>query len=264
MPVRALAVLDRGKNDPAQRVHEFRRLMKAWRAVLRLAPAGLAEEARAVRDGAAGLRRCFGTARDATVIAGVLGALYRGPSPEDEARAAAGAMLLEREGFVRAELARLSGEMAGWSVADETGGFLVRAFRRGYRRVRRRAGRDPRRMGLPRLHDWRTAVVDWGYQLGFFTPAEPGWLGPQARAAERLRGRLGKAVDLDMARAYLAAEPPADGGERLAREIGRRIARQRRRAAKLAGRLLDPRPGRVGARLREGLAHRPPRRVGFA
>lgn len=264
MPARALAVLDRDDRDPAGRIHEFRRLMKAWRALLKLAPAGLAEEEQAVRWGVARLRRGFGMARDAVVIARVLGTLGPDHASQDDAQAAAEALLREQGDAVRAELRRLSDEMARWSLSDETGGFLTRTFRDSYRRARRRTRRDPRRMNLKCLHGWRTMVVDLGYQLRFFQPADPVRLRPQVERAERLRSRLGNVIDLDMARAYLAERPPTEDGERLADEISRRIARQRRKAAKLARRLFDRRPKRVSARLREAIGLHSPRRVSFA
>lgn len=261
MPVHAQAVLDRYDDGPARRIHEFRRLMKAWRALLKLAPPGLAEEENAVRAGAARLRRGFGMARDKAVIAKVLGTLAPEQPSQDDAQAVAETLLREQGDAVRAELQRLSGEMEGWSLTDEAGGFLVRAFRRSYRQARRQARRDPRRMKLKRLHGWRTMIVDLGYQLSFFQPADAPRFRQQAEVAERLRAHLGNAIDLDMVRAYLAESPWTGDGERLANEIARRIARHRRKAAKLAERLLERRPVRVGAHLREAMGRHTPRRI---
>lgn len=267
VPDRALAALDRHNDDPGRQVHEFRRLMKAWRALLKLAPARLAEQAHAVRSAAGSLRRGFGMARDTAVIAKVLGKLCPGQVREDDTEAVA-RLVRDQGEAVRAELRRLSAEMAGWSLADETGEFLARAFRRSYRRARREAQGNPRRMSIESLHGWRTAVVDLGYQLSFFAPADPARLRHQAKEAERLRGRLGNAIDLDMAGSYLAEEPAPDSGgassEWLVHEISRKIARQRRRAAKLAERLLERRPKRASADLREAMAQHPPRRVSLA
>jgi len=119
-------------------------------------------------------------------------------------------------------------------------------------------------MGIERLHDWRSAVVDLSCQLGFLAPAESAGLRRQAVLAERLRSRLGRAIDLDMARTYLAAGAGMAAGERLAQEIERRIVRQRRRAAKLADRLLARRPGRLRDRLGDAMRRHPPGRAGLA
>ncbi|CAM5769661.1 CHAD domain-containing protein [Bosea minatitlanensis] len=267
MPLRALDRLARDGIAPEQTIHEFRRLMKAWRALLKLAPAGLSQQARAVRAAAGRLRRGFGPSRDRAVIAGVLRKLCPQRLPPDDAEAAAaaaGALLREQGEAVRTELRRLSAAMAEWSLADETGDFLVRACGRSYRRARRRARKDARRMSIERLHDFRSAVVDLGCQLGFLAPAESAGLRRQAALAERLRSRLGRAIDLDMARTCLAAEAGMADGGRLMREIERRIARQRRRASKLADRLLARRPGRVRARLAAALGRHPPGRASFA
>lgn len=267
MPGRALAVLDRPDDDPGWQVHEFRRLMKAWRALLKLAPAGLAGEGRAIRASVGRLRRGFGGARDSAVIARVLGKLSpdRVPKGDAEAAMAAAAALLRDQGdAVRAELRRLTAAMTGWSLANETGEFLARAFGQSYRRARRQARENPRRMSGEHLHDWRTMIVDLSYQLGFFAPANPAQLRRQTAMAERLRSRIGTAIDLDMVRAHLAKEASPTSGERLAHEIERKVARQRRKAKKLAGRLLARRPRRERADLATALGHRPPRRVSFA
>lgn len=262
-PARALAVLDRREEDPGRTIHEFRRLMKAWRALLKLAPAELAEEGKAVRGAVGGLRRGFGIARDTAVVAKVLSALCPDHASEDDAQDAAAVLLAEQGDAVRDELRRLSAEMARWSVSDETGDFLVRAFRRSYRLARRHGRRDPRRMDAEHLHEWRSMIVDLSYQLSFFAPADPAGLGQQAKAAERLRSRLGNAIDLGMVRAHLAERPALDGVDALAQEIPRKIAKQRRKAAKLAKRLLARRPRRAGADLREAMERRPPRRTSF-
>lgn len=267
MPDRALAVLDRHEDGPEQRIHQFRRVMKAWRALLKLAPAALAGEGRAIRADAGRLRRGFGTARDTAVIAKVLGKLCPDHARMDDAEAAAAAaadLLRDRADAVRIELRRLSAEMERWSLADEAGDFLARAFRRSYRRARRHARSDPRRMSVEHLHDWRTAIVDLSYQLSFFAPADPARLRGRAAMAERLRSRIGNAIDLDMTRSYLAEGAAVDDGKRLAHAIDRKIAKQRRRAAKEAGRLLARRPRRARAELSEAMQRHPPRRVSFA
>jgi CHAD domain-containing protein len=237
--------------------------MKAWRALLKLAPAELAEEGKAVRGAVGGLRRGFGIARDTAVVAKVLSALCPDHASEDDAQDAAAVLLAEQGDAVRDELRRLSAEMARWSVSNETGDFLVRAFRRSYRLARRHGRRDPRRMDAEHLHDWRSMIVDLSYQLSFFAPADPARLGRLAKAAERLRSRLGNAIDLGMVRAHLAERPALDGLDALAQEIPRKIAKQCRKAAKLAKRLLARRPRRAGADLREAMEHRPPRRTSF-
>ena len=265
MPGRALVVLAR-HDDPGRQIHEFRRLMKAWRALLKLAPSGLAEEGKAIRACVGRLRRGFGLARDSAVIAKILGKLCPDRVPKDDAKAAAAAaaaLLRDQGDAVRTELRRLSAAMTDWSLADETDDFLARAFRRNYRRARRQARENPRRMSVEHLHDWRTMIVDLSYQLSFFATTRHALLRRQAEMAERLRSRVGNAIDLDMARAHLAKEAPSNGGKRLAHEIERQEARQRRRAVKLASRLLARRPRREHTDLAMALERHPPRRVKF-
>jgi CHAD domain-containing protein len=264
MPGRGRLMLDRKGSSPEKRIHDFRRVMKAWRALLKLAPVELADEAKALRAQVGHLRRGFGAARDASVVARTLDAVLPDCSPTNEAPVDASELLRQQCDTIREELERLAGAMAGWSVAAESGGFLVSAFKRSYRRARRRARRDPRRMGLKRLHAWRTVIVDLGYQLSFFQPADPARLGPQAETAEQLRAQLGSVVDLDMARTQLPAAVSKRRREQAVREIDRSIARQRRAAARIARRLLERRPKLVCARLAEAMARRKPRRIRLA
>ncbi|WP_291665969.1 CHAD domain-containing protein [Bosea sp. (in: a-proteobacteria)] len=260
IPERALGVLDR-PDEPGRRIHDFRRLMKAWRALLRLAPAALAEEARAVRREAGRLRRRFGVARDADVVARILRKLCPARGKQPQGQDAAGELLRGQRDSARRALRRLSERVAGWSLPDHADDFLTPAFRRSYRKARRQAGGDPRQMDVESLHGWRTRIVDLGYQLSFLSPADPGRLTRLARRAERLRGRLGEVIDLNLVSRHLAEQPPPESGSWLEHEIERRTVRQRRRAAKLAARLFARRPRRVGAELQEAISRRPPRRI---
>jgi CHAD domain-containing protein len=264
VPSRALRLLDRMERNPEKRIHDFRRLMKAWRSLLKLAPAALAEEAKALRGEIKQLRQNFGAARDATVVAKTLEEVLPGHvNGADTQPPPAAPVLREELTAVRARLDRLSAEMERWSVSAEGGGFLLAAFKRTYRKARRRARRDVTEMGLKRLHAWRTAVIDLGYQLSFFKPADPETIEPQEGAAERLRSQLGTVVDLDMAREHLADAVKAKRREGAEREIDRSIVKRRRKAARIADGLLGERPKIVCAQLAEGLARREPRRIRF-
>ncbi|RDJ22859.1 CHAD domain-containing protein [Bosea caraganae] len=263
VPSRASRLLDRTERSPEKRIHDFRRLMKAWRSLLKLAPAALAGEARALRGEIKLLRQNFGEARDATVVAKTLEEVLPGRVNAAEASPPAAPVPREELAAVRATLDQLSAEMERWSVASEGGGFLLAAFKRTYRKARRRARHDVTEMGLKRLHAWRTAVIDLGYQLSFFKPADPAKLEPQEGAAERLRSHLGTVVDLDMAREHLSDAVPAKRREGAEREIARSIVKRRRKAARIADSLLDERPKTMCAHLAEGLASRGPRRIRF-
>jgi CHAD domain-containing protein len=278
VPRRALRLINDARAEPEQQVHAFRRLMKAWRSLLKLAPDSLADEARMMRAEIRTLRQDFGAARDAVVLARTLedalgkSLFERLPKPEGEAGApAAPSDLRQRLDAARIKLGRLSVEMARWSVAGEGGAFLLKGFERSCRKTRRRLHRDPLRMSLKRLHASRTAVVDLGYQLQFFRPAEAEGLAPRGKLAERLRSQLGAVVDLDLAQRHLMTLMPAGHGakaeykraghKKAEHRIARRIVKRRGKAARLARRLLDERPKTLRARLGEMMALREPRRV---
>ncbi|AOO81703.1 CHAD domain-containing protein [Bosea vaviloviae] len=272
MPKRALRLINDARAEPEKQVHAFRRLMKAWRSLLKLAPDSLAEEARAVRAEIRALRRDFGAARDAVVLARTLedalgkSLFERLPKPEGEAGSPAPSDLRPRLEAARIKLGRLSVEMARWSVAGEGGAFLLKGFERSCRKTRRRLHRDPLRMSLKRLHASRTAIVDLAYQLQFFRPAKVAGPALRGELAERLRSHLGAVVDLDLAHRYLNTLMPAGrrakaGHKKAEHRIARRIVKRRGKAARLAHRLLDEQPKTLRARLGEMMALREPRRV---
>ncbi|WP_103717981.1 CHAD domain-containing protein [Bosea psychrotolerans] len=278
MPKHALRLIDDAQADPEKQVHAFRRLMKAWRSLLKLAPDSLAQDARIMRAEIRALRRDFGAARDAVVLARTLqdalgtSLFQRLPKPEGEAVSPAALPDLRQQlEAARIKLNRLSAEMARWSVAGEGGAFLLKGFERSCRKTRRRLQRDPLRMSLKRLHASRTAVVDLGYQLQFFRPTEAAELALRGELVERLRSHFGAVVDLDLARRHLdTLVPTAHGGKakhktaeqkKAEHRIARRIARRRGKAARLARRLLDERPKALRARLGEMLAMTEPRQV---
>lgn len=258
MPAEAMALIEDAAQEPDRRIHAFRRLMKAWRALLRLAPDALADEARALRAEVGELRRTFGASRDAAVVAGTLRRFLPEQANPPGVEPRSDPLPLD---VVRGRLEDLTAMMERWTVARAEGDFLLAGFRRTYRRARRSLRDDPREMSIGRLHAWRTAVVDLGYQLGFFAPADPARLKPRRADAERLRSHLGTIVDLDMARGHLAGTLPARRRRQVEKKIGRGIATGRRKAERIAERLLDKRPRVICARLAGGMARRQPRRV---
>jgi CHAD domain-containing protein len=264
MPKQARRLLEDGQPDADMRIHAFRRLMKAWRALLKLAPKALADEARMVRSEVKGLRQSFGAVRDATVVAKALGKMLPQSAGEVDAPADTLKPSQQQLEAVRAKLAWLSTEMARWSVAGEGGSFLLTGFRRVCRKARRRLEGDPRRMSMKRLHAWRTAIIDLGYQIDFFQPADPAGLKPRAEATERLRAHLGMVIDLNMAREHLSETVRAKRRRKAERQIEKSITKQRAKAAAIADRLLDPPPRIMATQLATMLAAHEPRRVRFA
>lgn len=261
MPLHGRRLLDRLENDPAKGIHDFRRLMKAWRSLLKLSPAALDQESAQLRADIKRLRQNFGATRDAAVVARTLQELL----PAERGR------LLELPPdpmpppdtivSMQTELDRLAARMEEWSVAGERGGFLLAAFRRSYRKARRAARRDPRRMSLKHLHAWRTRIIDLGYQLSFFQPADPGHYKEQIEAAERLRTHLGAVVDLDLAERQLAETAATKPVRKVRKKLRRRAGKQRGKAAGMVGDVLETRPKAVSAHLAEAMVAHAPRRI---
>ena len=261
MPLHGRRLLDRLENDPAKGIHDFRRLMKAWRSLLKLSPAALEQDSAQLRADIKRLRQNFGATRDAAVVARTLQELLPGergrllePPPDPMP-------LPETIVSMQTELDRLAARMEEWSVAGDRGVFLLAAFRRSYRKARRAARRDPRRMSLKHLHAWRTRIIDLGYQLSFFQPADPGHYKEQIEAVERLRTHLGAVVDLDLAERQLAETAAIKPLRKVRKKLRRRAGKQRGKAAGMVEPVLDTRPKAVCAHLAEAMVAHAPRRI---
>lgn len=245
--------------DPVEMVHDARKAMKEYRALLRLVPG---ERARAARRQTAEVARALSGARDRAAAAEALDILEAGglviacdagdaravigsdaPQPGETGghRAALG-------GFLVAAREALAGELGADAAAADVGAGL----RKAYRKARRAAMDTPEH-----LHETRKGVVTHRYQMSFLEGAF-GRGGKRARKAQRLRDLLGAHQDIEILRPMLhaAAPPLAEGAlERLDLAMNRAQKRLRKKARRAHGALFRRRPSRFAARYRKALAH---------
>jgi len=259
----ARAALADPKQPTAEAVHDFRRHMKRWRALLRLLGPILGTDGRALRDEARDLARALGGARDAQSALDALDDLVGHGDLSQRSLAP----LRSRIEALRqnAETNTLNGEMrlrltraldkaaAGvqlWPLQSLTFSNVAERLTCGYRAARNAL---PERFsdadGLE-LHELRKRIVAHRHQMEIVAPLwrrfGKMWIGE----AQRLRDRLGKHQDLLLlTRMTEPGEPLARWQARLKPAIEERASDHIRAARRLARRLFVDKPKAFRRRL---------------
>ena len=257
MLAEARAVLeDQQRPDPVA-VHDYRKAMKRWRALLRLLEPFLGDDGRRLRSEARDSARELAGARDAQSAIEALADLADegGLSPRtigsirarlDEIRLSAEAATLTQA--VRARLI-VALEAAGtavalWPLDQITFAELARELCKTYRRARKDAPQGDWRLVEPDvLHDLRRRVVAHRYQMELTEPLWPKFGRLWVAEAQRLRDRLGAFQDLSVLAGFTATHQPlAPWRSRLMPLINARRATHAKAAQRIAGRLFAERP----------------------
>lgn len=218
--------------DPVEMVHDARKAMKQYRALLRLIPG---DEAKAERRRTAEVARQLSGARDQVAARDALDVMAQGgfllACDQTDAEAVLGDDAAEDGGEHRATLggflvsarAALAETLAAQAREADVAKGLVKA----YRHARRAPFDTPEAM-----HEARKRVVTHRYQMSFLAEAF-GHGAKRARAAQRLRDLLGAYQDIETLRPMLdaAGEALAEGTrERLGLAMDRAQKRLRKRA----------------------------------
>jgi CHAD domain-containing protein len=256
------AITDPAKPD-AEAVHDFRRAMKRWRAMLRLLEPFVGYEARTLRDEARDLARALTGARNAQSALDALADLAKHElalSP----RSIAG--LKHRIEAVRtAAETTLGGEMrARLAAALDAAETLVERWplhllvfdnvadglTRFYRNARDMIPEDWQAADAEELHELRKLVVIHRYQMDIVEPLWPRFARMWTGEAQRLRDRLGRHQDMLMLESLTGLRQPlARWRSRLAPTIAERRAAHVAGAARLAERLFVEKPNTFRRRL---------------
>jgi CHAD domain-containing protein len=254
----ARAALEHDKSD-AIAVHDYRKAMKRWRAVLRLLEPFLGDEARRLRVAARNLARELAGARDAQAAMEALEDIAEQPqaalSPRSlvtiRARLDAlrkGAEAASVTQAMRARLIVALDELAPaidtWALDKLTFSELAGELTRTYRRMRKDAPHEDWRSVPPEvLHDLRRRVVAHRYQMELVEPLWPKFGRLWVAEAQRLRDRLGAHQDLSMLLAFTAPHQPlAPWRARLTPLIAERQAAHAKASSRIAGRMLAEKP----------------------
>lgn len=238
-------------------VHEVRKALKRWRALLRLLGRPLGEQADQMRSEARELMRAIAGARDAQSSLDALADLHKSDLRFSKTSAET---IRERLTGLRdkAESASFTKEMRGrlsryfdyatlslerWPLKALDFDTVVDGLTSTYRRARQLVPDSWSDSDPEHLHDLRRRVVEHRHQMDLVEPLWPRLGKVWAEEAQRLRNRLGACQDLAMLANYTAPhEPLAPWRSRLAPLIESRRAVHLKSAQRLAGRLFAEKP----------------------
>ena len=241
----------------AEAVHEVRKALKRWRALLRLLAHPLGEQADQMRAEARELMRALSTARDAQSSLDALADLRKAELPFSPTSMETISQRLttikdtaEQAGFTKDMRDRLSRyldyatlSLERWPLAAINFNIVADGLIATYRRARQLVPDNWAEADAEHLHDLRRRVVEHRHQMDLMEPLWPRLGQVWAEEAQRLRNRLGACQDLAVF-AGLAAphQPLAPWRSRLAPVIEARRAAHLKSAARLAGRLFAEKP----------------------
>ena len=241
----------------AEAVHDVRKALKRWRALLRLLAHPLGEPADQMRAEARELMRALAGARDAQSALDALADLRKTDLPFSPTsmetisqRLTAIKDAAEQTGFSKDMRDRLSRyldyatlSLERWPLAainfDTVADGLIATYRRG----RQLLPENWAEADAEHLHDLRRRVVEHGHQMGLIEPLWPRLGKLWAEEAQRLRNRLGACQDMAVFSGLTAPHQPlAPWRSRLAPVIEARRTSHLKTAARLAGRLFAEKP----------------------
>jgi CHAD domain-containing protein len=260
----ARAVLGDTKKAGAAAVHDYRKAMKRWRALLRLLEPILGEHAQRLRHEARDFARDLSGARDAKSAIEALDDLIKaeaGLSPRtiasirgrlDAVRRNAEATTLrsaKRKQLIAA-LDRGIAAIATWRLEKLSFAELARELAKTYQKMREDSPKDWPAAEPDVLHDLRSVVVAHRYQMELIEPLWPKFGELWVAETQRLRDRLGAFQDLSVLEGFTKPHAAlAPWRSRLVPLIRARRATHAKAAQRIAARLLAERPKAFRRRL---------------
>ena len=250
------ALTDSELSEP-EAVHEVRKALKRWRALLRLLASPLGEQADQLRTEARELMRAVAGARDAQSALDALADLRKSDLPfsatsaetirarltelRDEAGATSFTKGLRERISRYLDYATLSLER--WPLKAIDFDTVTDGLISTYRRARQLVPDGWSEAEAEHLHDLRRRVVEHRHQMDLVEPLWPRLGRVWAEEAQRLRNQLGSCQDLAVLTAFTAPhEPLAPWRSRLTPMIEARREAHLKSAARLAGRLFAEKP----------------------
>ncbi len=263
--------LDAPELSPSQAVHEVRKALKRWRALMRLLEPALGKQADVMRHEARDLMRDLAGARDAQSALDALSDLKKS---EVELSATSWDSiqrrlddiknLAEQRSFsdvMRERLTRYLDyallSLERWPLAEIEFDSIAGSLAATYRRARQLVPDDWTEADADHLHDLRRRVVEHRHQIDLIEHLWPRLGQVWAEEAQRLRNRLGAYQDLAVLERLAAPHQPlAPWRSRLAPPIAARRTAHVKSAARLAGRLFAEKPKAFRRRIASLWAHR--------
>lgn len=251
----------RSISDPelsdAEAVHEVRKALKRWRALLRLLARPLGEQADQMRTEARELMRALSGARDAQSSLDALADLRKAGVPFSstsmdtiQQRLTEIKQAAEQTSFTKDMRDRLSRyldyatlSLERWPIKAIDFDTVADGLISTYRRARQLVPDNWLEADAEHLHDLRRRVVEHRHQMDLMEPLWPRLGQVWAEEAQRLRNRLGACQDLAVFTGLTAPHQPlAHWRSRLTPVIEARRSAHLKTAARLAGRLFAERP----------------------
>jgi CHAD domain-containing protein len=251
----------RALNDPEltdpEAVHDLRKALKRWRALLRLLARAVDEPADQMRMEARELMRALSGARDAQSALDALADLKKSDLPfsatsADTIRKRLTEMrdAAEKTSFtpeMRDKLSRYLDfatlSLERWPLKAIDFDIVADGLIATYRRARQLVPDDWPSVEPEHLHDLRRRVVEHRHQMDLIEPLWPRLGKVWAEEAQRLRNQLGYCQDLAVLANFTAPHHPlAPWRSRLTPVIEGRRAAHLKTSARLAGRLFAEKP----------------------
>jgi CHAD domain-containing protein len=251
------AAVDNSALSDAVAVHDFRKAMKHWRALLRLLEPIVGDDADRLRLAARDLARELAAARDSQSALDALADLHksehgfsatswatiRARLEELRQKAETVALTDTTRTRLRAYLEECNRAVEDWPLADAAFAQVAAALTEGYARARRVVPSDWNLAEDEELHELRQRVVVHRYQLPLVEQLWPRLNRLLVAEAQRMRERLGAHQDLTVLTALTGVRQPlAPWRSRLAPVIAARKAAHVAAAARIAARLFAERP----------------------
>jgi CHAD domain-containing protein len=244
-------------------VHDFRRAMKQWRALMRLLAPFIPDaekwriEARDharslahARDGQAALNAFDDLLKQGLVLSERSGATIRGRIDALRGSEEQAVLTPEQRDAIVAWLDAAAAAVAQWPLDPFDFAAIAEQLMVGYRNARRHIPDDWSLASAEQLHGLRRRVVDHRYQMELIEPLWPRFGRMWTKEAERLRERLGRCQDLEVLQRLSGVHQPlAHWRSRLTPACAERSAELAQRAARIARRLFAERPKAFRRRL---------------
>jgi CHAD domain-containing protein len=254
-------------NDPARSdavaVHDFRRAMKRWRALLRLLEPFVGEAARRLRDQARDLSRALAGPRNAQSALDALADLEKHGLAlsarsiaglrkriEEIRKAAETTLNPDLRPRLNSALEAAEAQAERWPLHLLTFDDAADQLTRFYRAARGLIPADWPAADGEALHGLRKRVVIHRYQMDIIEPLWPRFARMWTGEAQRLRDRLGRHQDLLMLESLMGPHQPlVRWRSRLSPAIAARKAEHVDRSARIAARLFVEKPNAMRRRL---------------
>jgi CHAD domain-containing protein len=251
-------------NSDTVAVHQFRRGMKHWRALLRLLDPFLGEESEGLQTTARDIARDLAGARDLQTALDALDDLKKHDLPLsersvknlrkriDQLRMAGELHALTADMRLRIAQALADADVAvgRWPIQALKFADVAKQLTASYRAARRAVPESWSKASPDALHDLRKLVVIHRYQMQIVQPLWKRFTKMWISEAQQLRERLGQHQDLEVLRKLMeAGQPLASWRARLAPPIAARRRRHVAAAKRVATRLFVDKPGAFQRRL---------------